>query len=248
MAGPVSIALSGQTRQSYPLAMATALVSSAAGYACPACGGRVADLGDACHGCGATLGLERSVIEVWRGYMMRTFVARSGEEFVAESPSFCCRGKQLPAESPAAQSALEALTSELAELGWSAAADDGGPGWYELAFDRLAAVDAVEAEDEIEEDAEPEQAEPVAAPAPRQPAPQQHVRRLPPPLPAEVAPVEVAPVAIEHAPEIAAAAELPPPAKAARARGGRLVTLVSIAGIAVACILGYVIAHRSTRV
>jgi len=151
--------------------MATALVSSAAGYACPACGGRVADLGDACHGCGATLGLERSVIEVWRGYMTATFVARSGDEFVAESPSFRCRGKQLPAESPAAQSALEALASELAELGWSAAADDGGPAWYELAFDRLTAVEVVVAEEVVEEEPEPQHAEPVAAAVPRQQVP-----------------------------------------------------------------------------
>src|SRR3954465_1911836 len=169
MAGPVSIALSGQTRQSYPLAMAPPLVSSPAGVAraaggcaSPACGDRVAGLGDACHGCGATLGLERSVVEVWRGYTTATFIARSGDELVAESPSFRCRGKQIPAESPAAQSALEALTSELAELGWSAAADDGGPAWYELAFDRLAAVDAVEAEEVVVDEPLPEPAEPVA--------------------------------------------------------------------------------------
>src|SRR3954471_6826074 len=104
MAGPVSIALSGQKRQSYALAVAAALVSSAAGYACPACGGRVADLGDACHGCGGKLGLGRSGVEVWRGYTTATFIARSGDEFVAESPSFRCRRKGGPAASPAAQS------------------------------------------------------------------------------------------------------------------------------------------------
>src|SRR3954471_15613374 len=180
MAGPDLIALSGQTRPAYPLSVATALVSSDAGYACPACGDAVAHVGDACGNCGATLIVERCIVEVWRGYTTATFIARNGDELVAESPSFRSRGKGGPAESPASQSALEALTSELAELGWSAAADDGGPGWYELAFDRLAAVDAVEADDMIEEEEpEPEQVEPVAAPAPRQPAPQQHVRRLP---------------------------------------------------------------------
>src|SRR4051794_37361836 len=117
--------------------MATALVSSDAGYACPTCGEGVAELGDACSGCGATLGLERAVVEVWRGYTTATFIARTADALVAESGSFRCRGKNGPPESPAAQAALTALTTQLAELGWSAAADDGGPAWYELAYDHL---------------------------------------------------------------------------------------------------------------
>ncbi len=40
----------------------------------------------------------------------------------------------------------------------------------------------------------------------------------------------------------------PAPRFVTRARGGRVVTIVSIAGIAVACVLGYVIAHRSTTI
>src|SRR3954468_10783449 len=213
MAGPDLIALSGQTRPAYPFPVATALVSSDAGYACPACGDAVAHVGDACGNCGATLIVERCVVEVWRGYTTATFIARTAEELVAESPSFRCRGKQGPAESPAAQSALEALTSKLAELGWSAAAEDGGAAWYELAFDHLAAIDDVDAEDVTEEEhPEPERAEAVAAPTP-----QQHVRRLPPPLP-----LEVSPAAVEPDRALPRAAELPAPAlttKTARARG-----------------------------
>src|SRR4051794_882042 len=234
MTGPVSMALPGQTGQSYPLPMATALVGSDAGYACPACGERVAELEDACDSCGSELGVERSVVEVWRGYTTATFIARTADELVAESPSFRCRGKNGPAESPAAQSALAALATQLGELGWSAAPDDGGRAWYELAFDRLVALAPVEFA-EIEDDDYTEPAEPVAPQAP-------HVQWPPPP------PLDVAPVAVEAPPEILFAPQPPAARKTARARGGRMVTAISIVGIAVACILGYVIAHRSTRI
>src|SRR5689334_13774467 len=135
--------------------MATAVLSPEATYGCPACGHGVAEMGAVCPGCGATLGLERCVVEVWRGYTTASFIARIGDELVAESPSFRSRGKQAPAETPAAQSALEALTAALLETGWSAAPDNGGPAWFELAFDRLVAIAPDEAaEVEIEEPAE----------------------------------------------------------------------------------------------
>jgi hypothetical protein len=228
--------------------MATSLVGSDAAHACPACGDTVAGLGDACDGCGATLGLERSVVEVWRGYTTGTFIARTGEELVAESPSFRCRGRNGPAENEAAHSALAALTTELAGLGWSAAPDDGGPAWYELAFDRLVAIAPVElAEIEMDEleiddaefydEADVETEAPVTAPVGRP------VWSLPPALPAAVLPPAVAaPRGIPVMPQPSA------PSFVKRALGGRVVTIVSIAGIAVACVLGYVIAHRSTTI
>ena len=219
--------------------MATALHSSDTAYACPACGDAVAEIGAACADCGATLGIERCVVEVWRGYTTATFIARTADELVAESSSFRCRGKHGPAESPAAQSALEVLTAALVDSGWSAAPDDGGPAWFELAFGRLVAISPVG-----EQPAVDEQPDELVAPPVRTDV----VRALPAPLPAllEEAPSRPAPAPRPDTvkPETVA----PGTAEPAHPRGHRVVTLLSIAGIVVAGVLGYLIAHRSPSV
>jgi hypothetical protein len=202
--------------------MATALVSSE-GYACPACGGGVPEIGAVCLVCGSTLEIERCLIELWRGYTTASFIARTEDELVAESPSFRSRGRQAPAQSDATTEALSALTSELVLTGWSAAPDDGGDNWFDLAFLRLIAVPAIEVQE-----SEVEPSEPVA-PAPREVV---HLVAEPAPMVVEARPVPVAP------PPIAIA-------KPSRARGARIVSFVSLVGIVVAGGLGYVIAHRS---
>jgi hypothetical protein len=205
--------------------VATALHSPDSAYACPACGDAVAEIGAVCPGCGSSLGIERCVVEVWRGYTTATFIARTADELVAESPSFRCRGRHAPADNPTSQSALSALTSALLASGWSAAPDDGGPDWFELAFGRLVATPPADELPELDE----EPAEPVAPPARPE-----LVRTPPPPLPV-----------LEEAAPKPVPAPRPEVVQPTHARGSRVVTVVSIAGIVVASILGYVIANRS---
>jgi hypothetical protein len=135
------------------------------------------------------LRVETCRIELWRGYVTSSFVARSAEgdgAAVAEaSPAFRWRGKRAP-DSEEAKLAHYELLKRLKDDGWSET-DGRGEEWYELELARPTMVPRSEPEP-VDEEPEPREQtpEPVVVESPPLPPPR------PAPVLAEVAPLPAA--------------------------------------------------------